>query len=75
MVGSWEGVQRQGEMGFVDFAQINPQILESLIAEGGTCLGPGRGMLLRDQFSLMTQLKNKIGFRGMAVVGGDGTIA
>lgn len=74
--GSWEGVMTEGEkFGFCDFPNIDPSLLESLIGEGGTCLGPGRGMLLRDDFVRMIRLREKVGFLGTAVVGGDGTIS
>ncbi len=75
LVWSWEWVQTEGEQGVIDFAQIPISILNDMIARWGTCLWPGRGMLLRDGFRKMRTLQEKIGFIGTAVVWGDGTIS
>ena len=74
--GSWEGVDTEWEkFGFVDFPYIDPALFVSLLGEGWTCLGPGRGMLHRNGFAAMSRMKEKVGFIGTAVVGGDGTIS
>jgi hypothetical protein len=56
-------------MGVIDFERISPDALDMIMHHGGTCLGPGRGMLLRDGFINMRRLQEKIGFSGTAVVG------
>lgn len=75
LLGSWEGVQKEWAMGLVDFAKIPADVLEKLEQSGWTCLGPGRGMLQRDEFVKMLRLKEKIWFHWSAVVGGDGTLS
>lgn len=76
LVGSWEWVQNAWKKwGVIDFEKIAPESIDAIMHHWGTCLGPGRGMLKRDEFINMRRLQHEIGFIGTAVVGWDGTLS
>lgn len=75
LVWSWEWVQREGDLWVIDFSKISAHVLDDMMTKWGTCLWPGRGMLLRGGFNKMRILQGKIGFVWTAVVWGDGTLS